>query len=372
MENSAVILIIGNDTGPDRVGAVLRSQKYNVTSLSYDKASLQKIAELSPDVIFLDMISTETDGLDLLDQLKKEEGTAQIPVAVITLKDSARLREKAFEKGADDFLINPEDETEIRARATSLLKVKAYNSYELDINKNIESEVTKRTEQLTLAFEKVKIASLDTVYRLSRAAEYKDEDTGAHVERMSHYSSAIARAMKLNDEYIENILWAAPMHDIGKIGIPDSVLLKPGKLDDEEWVIMRQHTTIGGEILKDSDADFIKLAQDIAVSHHEKWKGGGYPNGLKGEDIPLAGRIVALADVFDALTSERPYKKAFPLEKAMAIIREDTGTHFDPDVAAAFLSIEEEIVKELNFWKFMSSDSDSGDLEADLSDLFGD
>jgi len=220
----------------------------------------------------------------------------------------------------------------------------------------MEAEVARRTQELTRAFEKIKIASLDTVYRLSRAAEYKDEDTGAHVQRMSHYSSAIARGMGLDEEFIENVLWAAPMHDVGKIGIPDRVLLKPGKLDDDEWVIMRQHTTIGAEILKDADADFIKLAADIALTHHEKWNGSGYPHGIKGPDIPLAGRIVALADVFDALTTERPYKEPFPLEKAFAIIKEGQGVHFDPEVTDTFFSIEDEIIAELNWWKFMSSD----------------
>jgi putative two-component system response regulator len=162
------------------------------------------------------------------------------------------------------------------------------------------------------------------------------------------------------------------MHDVGKIGIPDNVLRKPGKLDAEEWEIMKQHTTIGSEILKDSTTDFIKLAGEIALSHHEKWNGSGYPRGLSGTDIPLAGRIVAMADVFDALTSARPYKEPFPLDKAMAIIREDTGTHFDPDVTEAFFTVEDEIIKEFNFWKFMSSETGPDDLETDLSDLFGD
>jgi putative two-component system response regulator len=324
------------------------------------------------NLVVIDITAYGEDGLELVYRMKNSESTAVIPVLLITHSDETEIRKAALKAGADDFLITPLDEAEVQARIAALLKVNAYNRQTMEYDRSVESAVSRRTRELTRAFEKIKIASLDTVYRLSRAAEYKDEDTGAHVERMSHYSSAIARAMNLDEEFIENILWAAPMHDIGKIGIPDNVLLKPGKLDDEEWVIMRQHTIIGGEILKDADTDFIRLAQDIALSHHEKWNGTGYPQGLNGKDIPLAGRIVAVADVFDALTSTRPYKEPFPLEKALAIIREDTGTHFDPEVAEAFLSIESEITKELNFWKFMSAEPEPSDAEADLSDLFND
>lgn len=167
------------------------------------------------------------------------------------------------------------------------------------------------------------------------------------------YIGNYVRKMALGEGFIEQILWASPMHDIGKIGIPDRVLQKPGKLDDAEWVIMRQHTVIGAQILKGASADFIKLAESISLNHHEKWDGSGYPHGIKGPDIPLAARIVAVADVFDALTSERPYKKPFPLEKAMAIIKESRGTHFDPEVADAFCSIEDEISAELNWFTFL-------------------
>jgi putative two-component system response regulator len=208
----------------------------------------------------------------------------------------------------------------------------------------LEDEVARQTLQLRMALEKVKKGSLDTIYRLSRAAEYKDEDTGAHIQRMSHYSAAIARKMGLNEKTVEAILYAAPMHDIGKIGILDKILLKPGKLDDSEWAIMRQHTVIGAKILEGSDAPIIRLAEVIALTHHEKWDGGGYPKGLREKGIPLVGRIVAIADVFDALTSRRPYKEPFPLEKAYGIIRDSRGSHFDPRVVDAFFASEAEIL----------------------------
>jgi hypothetical protein len=191
-----------------------------------------------------------------------------------------------------------------------------------DYQRALEAEVAKRTEQLQRAFEKIKIVSLDTIYRLARAAEYKDEDTGAHLQRMSHYAAAVARRMDLNEKTMEAVLYASPMHDVGKIGIPDRILLKPGRLDNEEWEIMKQHTTIGSRILEGSTGGFIKLAEVIALTHHEKWDGSGYPQGLKGAKIPLLGRITAIADVFDALNSKRPYKDAFPVEESFRMIRE--------------------------------------------------
>lgn len=223
----------------------------------------------------------------------------------------------------------------LRQRVSELEKLQAERK---------EAEVAQRTEQLREAFHKIKAASLDTIYRLSRAAEYKDENTGDHIKRMSHYSAAVARKMGLNGEAAEAILYAAPMHDVGKIGIPDHILLKPGKLDPDEWEIMKQHTIIGAKILESSETEFIQLAKVIALTHHEKYDGRGYPNGLTGSDIPLAGRIVAIADVFDALTSKRPYKEPFSVEKTFSIIKEGRGNHFDPEVVDAFFAIEDEIL----------------------------
>ncbi|MFC1861700.1 HD domain-containing phosphohydrolase [Chloroflexota bacterium] len=356
--NKAKILVVADDAENVRLlEGILRSSGYEIILAGSGEEALVMVKERLPDVILLDTLLPGIGGFEVVRLVKEGETTRTIPVVIMTTQQEADERLKALSTGVDDFLIKPVDEAELRARVKSLLKVKAYNDHMNTYQEVLEAEVARRTQELTKAFEKIKITSLDTVYRLSRAAEYKDEDTGAHVQRMSHYSSAIARGMGLDEEFIENVLWAAPMHDVGKIGIPDRVLLKPGKLDDDEWVIMRQHTTIGAEILKDADADFVKLAAEIALTHHEKWNGSGYPNGIKGSDIPLAGRIIALADVFDALTTERPYKESFPLEKALAIIKEGQGTHFDPQVADTFFSIEDEIMAELNWWNFMSSDA---------------
>ena len=191
----------------------------------------------------------------------------------------------------------------------------------------------------------MKTASLETIVRLSRAAEYKDKDTGIHVLRMSHYSAAIARRLGFSKNHADKILNVSILHDIGKIGIPDSILMKQKKLTHKEWEIMKQHTVIGKRILSGSNAEEIRLGEIIAYIHHEWWDGSGYPQGLKGEDIPIESRIVALADVFDALTSNRPYKEASPLEKAYEIIKDESLRHFEPQVVYAFFSIESEILQ---------------------------
>jgi response regulator RpfG family c-di-GMP phosphodiesterase/rubredoxin len=198
--------------------------------------------------------------------------------------------------------------------------------------------------QLQSQVRNVKMSTLETIHRLTEAAEYRDEDSVEHNQRMSHYAAAVARQMGANDRTIEMILLATPMHDIGKTGIPDRILLKPGKLGAEEWLTMKKHTIIGGNILSGSKTGFIRLGEIIALSHHEKWDGSGYPHGLVGKSIPLIGQIVAIADVFDALTTSRPYKQPFSLESAYDIIREGKGNHFKPAVVEAFFAVQEEIL----------------------------
>jgi len=284
------------------------------------------------------------DGFEVIRRVRQDDANRLLPIILVTALWDMEDRVKGIEAGCDDFISKPFDKMELLARVRSLLKVKAYNDLMQNYRKELEVEVTLRTEELKQAFEKIKAASLDTIYRLSMAAEFRDDDTGAHIKRMSLYTAAIARSMGLTEHAIENILYAAPMHDLGKIGIADLILLKPAGLTPAEWEIMKQHTLIGAKILKGSDAEFIRLGEVIALSHHEKWDGSGYPTGLKGIEIPIACRITAIADVFDALTTKRPYKEAFSVEKSLAIIREGRGNHFDPDVVDAFLSIQDEIL----------------------------
>lgn len=346
MEKKARILVVDDEDRNLRLmEAMLTPLGYEVILAHDGEEALQKVKEIPPDVVLLDVMMPRMDGFEVARRLKEDEETTIIPIVMVTALREVEDRVKALEVGADDFLSKPVEKTELRARVQSLLKVKAYNDHMRDYQKELEAEVASRIDRLRQALEKIKAASLDTIYRLSRAAEYKDEDTGAHIRRMSHYAAAVARKMGLNESTVETILYAAPMHDIGKIGIPDRILLKPGKLDPDEWEIMRQHTVIGGGILEGSDTGFIQLAEVLALSHHEKWDGSGYPKGLKGSEIPLAGRITAIADVFDALTSKRPYRKEpFSLEKTFAFIKKGRGSHFDPKVVDAFFAIEAEIL----------------------------
>ena len=316
---------------------------YEVSMAQNGEEALKKVQEALPDVILLDAMMPGMDGFEVARQLKADEQTRSIPVVMVTMLKEVEHRIKALKAGVNDFMSKPIDKAEMQATVRSQMQVKAYHDLMLNYQKDLEADVEKKTAQLQQALAKLKGSSLDTIHRLSRAAEYKDEDTGAHILRMSNYSAAVAGKMGLNEKTVDSILYAAPMHDVGKIGTPDQILLKPGKLDPAEWEIMKQHTTNGGRILEQS-SDFLKLGEVIAMTHHEKWDGSGYPNGLKGNKIPLAGRIVAIADVFDALTTKRPYKEPFSLEKSFGIIRDSRGSHFDPDVVDAFFEVEKEIL----------------------------
>ncbi|MCK9364389.1 MAG: two-component system response regulator [Syntrophales bacterium] len=356
MEKKALILVVDDEDRNRRLmEALLIPLGYEVILAADGEDALRKVQETPPDVILLDVMMPGISGFDVAKQLKENEETKIIPIVMVTMLQDVENRIKAIEAGADDFLSKPVDRTELQARVNSLVQVKAYNDHMRDYQKELEAEVAKRTEELRKAFETIKAASLDTIYRLSRASEYKDEDTGAHIKRMSNYAAVVARQMGLSKDDVDTILYASPMHDTGKIGIPDKILLKPGKLDPEEWEIMKQHAVIGGKILSGSDSEFIKLAEVIALAHHEKWDGSGYPLGLRGPAIPLAGRIAAIADVFDALISRRPYKEPFPLEKSFAIIREGRGSHFDPEVVDAFFAVEKEILSIMETYKDQES-----------------
>jgi putative two-component system response regulator len=345
MKDKPVILVIDDQLqNIELLETYLIPQGYEIVKATNGEESLGKLSGNQIDLILLDVMMPDMDGFEVTRRVRQDNTHRLLPIILVTSLRETEDRVKGIEAGCDDFISKPVDKMELLARVRSLLKVKAYNDLMSNYRKELESEVTRRTEELKQAFERIKAASLDTIYRLSMAAEYKDEDTGAHIKRMSRYSAAIARRMGLDKSAIETILYASPMHDLGKIGIPDQILVKPAKLDPVEWEIMKLHTVIGAKILKGSDAEFIRLGETIAQCHHEKWDGSGYPNNLKGIEIPIAGRITAIADVFDALTSKRPYKKPFSVEESLAIIREGRRSHFDPDVVDAFFAIQDEIL----------------------------
>ncbi len=324
--------------------ALLKPLGYQVEVAENGLQALELVEKAPPDLVLLDVMMPGMDGFEVLGRLKEGEQTQRIPVVMVTALRDVEDRVRALDAGADDFLTKPVEKAELRARVRNLLKVKAFHDSQVEYQHRLEAEVAQRTHELRRALQKVRTASLDSVVRLSRAAEYRDEDTGAHIMRMSRYSAAIARQMGLGERVSEYILYAAPMHDVGKIGIPDHILLKPGRLTPEEWEIMKTHTIIGARILSGSSTGFLRLGEVVALTHHERWDGSGYPQGLQGKEIPLAGRIVAIADVFDALLSRRPYKEPFPLDKALGIIREGRGRHFDPAVVDAFEAVLDEIL----------------------------
>lgn len=342
-ENSVILIVDDQPQNIELLEAYLIPYDYKILTASNGKKALDILAANPVDLILLDVMMPEMDGFEVTRRVRMIEILHQLPIILVTALREPEDRVNGIEAGCDDFISKPVDKNELLARVRSLLKVKDYNDLKSNYQKELEIEVAKSTEELKDALETITAASLETIHRLSVAAEYKDEDTGAHVKRMSLYSAAIARQMGFDEHRVKTILYAAPMHDIGKIGTPDKILLKAGKHEAGEWEIMKQHALIGAKILEGSKAEFIKMGEIIALTHHEKWDGSGYPNGLKGVEIPIEGRITAVADVFDALLSKRPYKEAFTWEESLAIIREGKGTHFDPEVVDAFFAIQDEI-----------------------------
>ena len=291
-----------------------------------------------PDLIIVDYMMPAPDGLEFTQLFRALPGKADIPLLMVTANDHREVRYSALELGANDFLTKPIDKTELLSRVKNMLALRSSQKKLANHAEWLADEVRKATEEIL-------VREREIVFRLSRAAEYRDPETGAHIMRMAHYSKHIAQNLGLSQADQDLLLEAAPMHDIGKVGIADGILLKPGKLFPEEFEIMKRHAQIGHDILAGSASYTLQTGAEIALTHHEKFDGTGYPNGLSGEGIPFFGRIVAVADVFDALTSERPYKPAWDLERATALVREGTGSHFDPGCVEAFFMHWENILE---------------------------
>ncbi len=345
MKKTSIILVVDDQIqNIELVEAHLVPLEYEIIQALTGEEALEKLSANQIDLVLLDVMMPGMDGFEVARKIRQNAEHRLLPIILLTALRETEDRIKGIEAGCDDFISKPFDKIELIARVRSLLKVKAYNDLLSNYREELESEVAKRTEELKNALKRIKEASLETIYRLSIASEYRDKDTGAHIKRVSRYAAAIARHIGLDESTVESILYAAPMHDLGKIGIPDQILVKPSKLDQMEWEIMKHHTAIGSKILKGSNAEFISIAETIARCHHENWDGSGYPNGLKGKEIPISARITTLADVFDSLTSRRSYKEPFSMEKSFSIITEGKGTHFDPDLVDAFFAIQEEIL----------------------------
>jgi len=307
------------------------SNDHDVSVAMDGESALEIVESNPPHLILLDIMMTGMNGYEVCRCLKTNLRHRKIPVIFLTAKSKVEDETKGLELGAVDYITKPLSLPIVKARVKTHLAL-------YDLNMNLEEKVRDRTIKLNETQREI-------IRRLGRAGEYKDNETGLHVILMSHYSRLIGLASGMNKVQADLLLNTAPMHDIGKIGIPDRILLKPGKLDDNEWKIMKQHTTFGGEIIGKHSSELLVEARIVALTHHEKWNGKGYPKGMKGKKIPLLGRIVAIADVFDALTSERPYKKAWPVEKALNLIKEESGQHFCPKLVSSFLEALPEILK---------------------------
>lgn len=330
--NNERILVVDDEPANLRLlDRILRSQGYRGLVLVDDPRDVvDRYRGTRPDLILLDINMPHLDGYEVMEQLKALNDPLLPPIVILTAQHGKDYLLRALGAGARDFVAKPFDRNELLIRVRNLLDVHLAHCLIHDQKAVLESMVRVRTEEL-------RRTRLQVVQRLGMAAEYRDEETGNHILRMSHTSALLARAIGWSEADCELILHASPMHDIGKIGIPDAILLKPGKFEPHEWEVMKTHTRIGGKLLDGDGSDLMRMAREIALTHHEKWDGSGYPEGLAGEAIPEAGRIAALADVFDALTSRRPYKKAWAVDKAVDLIKENRGKHFDPALVEVFL-----------------------------------
>lgn len=291
--------------------------------------ALEWCATNQPDLLLVDYNMPDINGVEFIHRFRELNGTATIPVVVITGEQDNAVRRLALELGADDFLTKPVDPVELRARVRNMLRLREHGRMLVDHAAWLTEEVRRATASLLDREE-------ETIYRLTRASEHRDNETGDHIVRIGHYAALLAAELGLPQEEQDLLRLATPMHDIGKVGTPDAILLKNGPLTPTDWEIMKQHAIAGYDILRDSESALLQKGAEIALSHHERFDGGGYPFGLEGEKVPLSGRIAAVCDVFDALLSRRPYKQPWPLANVLAYMDEQSGRHFDPRVVAAF------------------------------------
>ena len=305
------LLVVDDEPANLQVLRHILQEDYRLLFAKDGAKALELAAREKPELILLDVMMPGMTGYEVCAQLKATPATSTIPVIFVTALADVEDEAQGFAVGAVDYITKPVSPAIVKARV--------------------------RTHLSLVRVEELRETRLQIVQRLGLAAEYKDNETGLHVIRMSPYSRVLALAAGFSEAQAEELLNAAPMHDVGKIGIPDAVLRKPGKLDGEEWEVMKQHAQIGADIIGEHPSGLLRMAREIALNHHEKWDGSGYPRGIGGAEIPVEARIIAIADVFDALTSERPYKKAWPVEEAVQLLREQSGRHFDPELVELFL-----------------------------------
>lgn len=317
---------------------ILNQEGYrNIKYITNPLKILEGAREFHPDLIILDLIMPHLDGFQVMEQFTNFRKNHYLPILTLSEDHSSDVRLRALQSGATDFLSKPYENVEIFFRIRNMLEMRFLHMAVENQNKNLEATVSKRTKEL-------RESQLDIIRRLAQAAEFRDNDTGIHIIRMSQYCVKFGEALGFNEIKCELLLNASPLHDVGKIGIPDSILLKPGRLTKEEFEIMKTHATIGAQLLSGSHSPVMRMAEVIALTHHEKWDGTGYPKQLKGESIPIVGRICSICDVFDALTSQRPYKEPWNTQQAVQEISKLKGTSFDPQLVERFMELLPKLV----------------------------
>lgn len=334
-ERPAKILVIDDQEQNIRLlTRILEKDGYeNVRWTTNAAEALPIYSEFNPDLVLLDVHMREKDGFQVLEEIVAHNGRSHVPVLMITADDSADVKRRALALGAKDFVGKPFDSAEVLLRIRNLLETQFLYQRLRDQNMELERKVAERTQELEQS-------QLEVLERLAAAVEFRDDDTGNHTKRVAEVSARLAQSIGLENTTIELIRRAAPLHDIGKVGIPDSILLKAGPLTAEEFELMKMHTVIGSRMLSKGRSELVRFSQRIARSHHEWWDGSGYPDRVSGQSIPLEARIVAVADFLDALTHERPYRPAWGIDETLAEIRRRSGSHFDPTIIKALTEID--------------------------------
>jgi putative two-component system response regulator len=342
----ARILIVDDD--PQIVAFLehmLRTEGYTAVQSTTDSRDASTLYQnFRPDLILLDLSMPLVDGFEVMAQLRTIVQDDYLSVLVLTASANRDIRLQALESGAKDFLTKPVDRLEALTRIKNLVEVRLLHIEALSQNHELEAMVTARTAELRTAVDELNASRLEVILRMGWLAESRDQDTAEHISRVTHSCACLGRAIGMDERHCELLMNASAMHDVGKVGIPDRILRKQGRLEPEEMEIMKTHTRIGANVLRGSTHELMQMAAEIALTHHEKWDGTGYPNGISGEAIPLVGRIVAVCDVFDALMSKRPYKAAWTTDSAIAEIERCSGAQFDAHLVQAFLGVMPEIL----------------------------
>jgi putative two-component system response regulator len=333
LRNARLLIVDDEPMNLTLLQHILQPAGYAHVRATTDAREVEALADtFAPDIVLLDLMMPHLTGLDVLRQLRRQQPGLHVPVLILTSDHTLEAKREALEAGANDLLTKPFSPAEVRLRVRNLLESRYLNLQLRKQNELLDERVRERTLEL-------EIARLETLERLAHAAEYRDDDTGEHARRVGRVAALIAEGLGLGSATVEILRRAAPLHDVGKIGVPDAILLKPGRLTAAEFAIIQTHTTIGARILAGSEVPLLRTAEQIALAHHERWDGKGYPRQLARTAIPLVGRIVAVADTFDALVHDRAYKVAWELSAALEELKRERGRQFDPDVVDAFLEL---------------------------------